>query len=65
MSDFPQNRSMAAFDRYLTEETSDSDDDDWSTRDDKDPGDAADEPTEEELWQQEFEEEWEERWSYY
>ena len=44
---------------------SDSDDDDWSTRDDKDPGDAADEPTEEELWQQEFEEEWEERWSYY
>ena len=79
MSDFPQNRSMAAFDRYLTdkkysgvlaagaipEETSDSDDDDWSTRYDKDPGDAADEPTEEELWQQEFEEEWEERWSDY
>ena len=49
----------------IPEETSDSDDDDWSTRYDKDPGDAADEPTEEELWQQEFEEEWEERWSDY
>ena len=52
-------------DGAIPEETSDSDDDDWSTRYDKDPGDAADEPTEEELWQQEFEEEWEERWSDY
>ena len=44
---------------------SDSDDDDWSTRDDKDPGDAADEPTEEELYQQGIDEEIEEEWSYY